>query len=331
MDIDSFVPSIFRIRDDHEFNGLAMKLFHYQNSKNPLYREFCDHLGAVPGSLAVMGDLPYLPIEFFRDHRVVTGPEPREATVFTSSGTTGSVPGKHVVADPELYRMSFRSAFRHFYGDPEQYAFLALLPGYMERPGSSLVYMMEDLVGMTRENGSGFFLDDLEGLSGRIRELKRRGSHRIMLFGVSFALLEMAERYPADMGGHIVMETGGMKGRRREMIREELHEILCGAFHVKAVHSEYGMTELLSQAYSQGGGRFRTPPWMRVLIRDVNDPLTMLPPGQTGGINIIDLANVHSCAFLATQDLGKVHEDGSFEVLGRFDNSDIRGCNLMVS
>jgi hypothetical protein len=275
--------------------------------------------------------MPYLPVGFFRDHSVVTGPMPSDPTIFTSSSTTGSLPSRHFVTDPELYRNSFLNGFNQFYGDPSQYAFLALLPGYLERPGSSIIYMMEHFIKMTEKNGSGFYLDDMEGLKERILKIREEGKHRILLFGVSFALLEMAENYPVNLNGHIIMETGGMKGRRKELVRQELHEILCDAFHVDSIHSEYGMTELLSQAYSKGSGIFRTPPWMKVLIRDINDPLTILPPGETGGINIVDLANLHSCAFIATQDLGKIYEDGSFEVLGRFDNSDIRGCNLMVN
>jgi hypothetical protein len=236
-----------------------------------------------------------------------------------------------MVPDISLYEQSFVRSFTHFYGDPLQFAFLALLPGYLERPDSSLIYMMHHLIGQTKGNGSGFYLNDLERLHEKILQIKEKNTHRIILFGVSFALLEMAEKYPVDLDGHMAMETGGMKGRRREMVRQELHDKLCKGFNLGEIHSEYGMTELLTQAYSAGRGIFRTPPWMRVLIRDINDPFMMVRPGTTGGINIVDLANVHSCAFIATQDLGKVYEDGSFEVLGRFDNSDIRGCNLMIN
>jgi hypothetical protein len=228
-----------------------------------------------------------------------------------------------------LYEESFLRSFLKFYGDPGEYRFLALLPGYLERQDSSLVTMMDYLIRLTRDHGSGFYLHDMEALKIKLEETQLLKAKTI-LFGASYALLDFAEQFPMDLSGIIVMETGGMKGRRREMIREELHEFLCSRLNVKIIHSEYGMTELLSQAYSAGNGIFHTPPWMKILIRDTNDPMHFLAPGQTGGINIIDLANLHSCSFIATQDLGKVHEDGSFEVLGRFDDSDIRGCNLLV-
>jgi hypothetical protein len=270
-----------------------------------------------------------LPVQFFRDQKVISGEEAGIQKVFSSSGTTGSIPSKHFVRDLNLYEDSFTRSFRSFYGEPENYRFLALLPGYLERNDSSLVYMMENFIRKTYQNGSGFYLNDFKSLHEKLIEPADENI-RTVLFGASFALLDFSEQYPMDLNHVIIMETGGMKGRRMEMIREELHEILCQRFNAGKIHSEYGMTELLSQAYSQGNGIFRCPPWMKILIRDTNDPLQMLPAGQTGGINIIDLANMYSCSFIATQDLGKLHPDGSFEVLGRFDDSDIRGCNLLV-
>lgn len=329
LNIDAFCRSIFRIGNVQEFNARALDLFHFQYRSNALYREFCELMKAHPGKVTSPDDIPFMPIGFFRDHTVLSARETEAARVFVSSGTTGSRPGRHVVTDPQLYQRSFIHSFRYFYGDPGQYCFLALLPGYLERPDSSLVYMMDHLVRLTAANGSGFYLDDLAGLNEKLMAMKA-GGVKVILFGVTFALLELAEKFPSDLSGMILMETGGMKGRRKELVREELHDILCRAFNVGAIHSEYGMTELLSQAYSQGDGIFRSPPWMKVRIRDMNDPLSPALPGDTGGINIIDLANVNSCGFIATQDLGRVHHDGSFEVLGRFDTSDIRGCNLMV-
>ena len=249
--------------------------------------------------------------------------------VFTSSGTTGSVPSRHFIRDLKLYEESFTRCFQIFYGEPGKFRFLALLPGYLERQGSSLVYMLDHLIRKTERNGSGFFLNDMDTLEKHLQE-NHLADVQTILFGASYALIDFAESFPMNINGVTVMETGGMKGRRKELIREELHDFLCRNLNVEKIHSEYGMTELLSQAYSSGHGIFRAPPWMKILIRDVNDPLQFLPCGQTGGINIIDLANLYSCSFIATQDLGKLYEDGSFEVIGRFVDSDVRGCNLMV-
>lgn len=320
---------IFREYGEDEFNGLALELFSFQHRGNELYREFCGLLGVDPFKIRHYSEIPFLPAEFFKSHEIVTGKHDRFEKVFTSSGTTGMEPAKHHVADLSIYEESYRKAFAHFYGDPSGYCFLALLPGYLERPGSSLVHMMNGLISDGGE-GSGFFLRDTGRLATALQDLTAAGK-RIFLFGVSFALLDLSERHPVAIPGAIVMETGGMKGRQKELVREELHERICRGLGVECVHAEYGMTELLSQAYSIGKGLFRTPPWMRVMARDVNDPLDILAPGVTGGLNIIDLANVHSCGFIATQDLGKVYEDGGFEVLGRYDHSDIRGCSLLVS
>ena len=321
--------AIFTVSGEDDFNQLAMKIFRYQFEFNPVYREMSQYLGADPGEAGYYTGIPFLPVSLFRDHRVITGDHHRIRKVFTSSGTTGSVPSKHYVRDLSLYEESFLRSFRKFYGEPEEYCFLALLPGYLERQDSSLVYMMDYLIRLTRHLGSGFYLHDHTALQRKLAESQSL-IEKTVLFGASYALLDFAEQFPMDLSAFIVMETGGMKGRRNEMIREELHELLCSRLNVKMIHSEYGMTELLSQAYSAGNGIFRTPPWMKILIRDTNDPMHFLSPGETGGINIIDLANLHSCSFIATQDLGKLREDGSFEVLGRFDDSDIRGCNLLV-
>jgi hypothetical protein len=250
--------------------------------------------------------------------------------VFESSSTTGVIPGKHYVNDLALYRESFLNAFRMFYGDPHDYLITALLPSYTEREGSSLVYMADNLIKRSKHPRSGFYKEDIGELLDVLAEGKK-GNYKILLLGVSFALLDLAEKYSPDLSGVIVMETGGMKGRRKELTRAELHTILTARFNIDAVHSEYGMTELLSQAYSKGNGVFYCPPWMKILIRDPQDPLTIYKDkGITGGINIIDLANINSCSFIATSDLGKLHDDGGFEVLGRFDNTDIRGCNLLA-
>ncbi len=251
-------------------------------------------------------------------------------TTFTSSGTTGMINSKHLVTDISWYEESFRRAFEIFYGDIKDYCILALLPSYLEREGSSLIYMAEDLVKRSANPDSGFFLYNHDELFQQIKK-QQQIKRPTLLIGVTFALLDFVEQYPINFPELIVMETGGMKGRRKEMIREELHETLCKGFGVDAIHSEYGMTELLSQAYSKGNGIFNCPPWMKVITRDTNDPVSTLDTDKTGGINVIDLANINSCSFIATQDLGRVYKDGSFEVLGRFDNSDIRGCNLLIA
>ncbi len=325
---DEIRQQVFRSHSPGSFEELAVRIFRFQFETVAVYRQFATRLGRVPEKVHRLSDIPFLPITFFRDHEIISGGKGPAGLVFSSSGTTGSVPGLHFVREPGLYEESFHRGFSHFYGDPGNYRFLVLLPGYLERQGSSLVYMMEKLVGETSGNGSGFFLHNFEELAARLRN--PAAGITDVLFGASYALLDFAERYPLKLEKAMVMETGGMKGRRREMIREELHDLLTKAFGVEVIHSEYGMTELLSQAYSNGNGLFNCPPWMKVLARDPNDPLELLPSGKSGGLNVIDLANLHSCSFIATQDLCKVHPGGSFEVLGRFDDSDIRGCNLMV-
>lgn len=320
--------SIFHITDYEEFKNKALQLFHYQVVHNPVYRAFCQHLSTNISEVTSLEDIPFLPIAFFKSKKVISGTSTKP-TVFTSSGTTGTTPSQHFVKDIELYQKSYRKAFALFYGPPEAYCILALLPSYLEREGSSLIYMAQDLIDQSGHPDSGFYLKDLVGLTKKIALLEQQKT-KILLLGVSFALLDLAEHFQGKLNHTTVMETGGMKGRRKEMIRPELHGIVKQSFGLSAIHSEYGMTELLSQAYSAGGGIFKCPPWMKVLCRDPEDPRSAQTIGRTGGLNIIDLANMHSCAFIATQDLGKVYQDGSFEVLGRFDHAELRGCNLMV-
>lgn len=320
--------AIFDIKSDTDFNTMALEVFKFQFENNRIYRSFCDLLYKHPSEVKHIEDIPFLPIQFFKSHHIVSSTTTPQVT-FSSSGTTGNITSKHYVTDVNLYKTSYTKGFEHFYGNIEDYAVLALLPSYLEREGSSLIYMVEDLIHKSNHPKSGFYLNDLNALQQSILELERK-QQKTLLIGVSFALLDLVETFEFNLEHTIVMETGGMKGRRKELIREELHQILNQGFGTRHIHSEYGMTELLSQAYSKGNGVFETPTWMQILIRDTEDPLTILPKGKTGGLNIIDLANINSCAFIATQDLGKTHHNNTFEVLGRFDNSDIRGCNLMV-
>jgi len=321
---------IFRINDEKTFRAAALEVFHFQAAHVPVYREYLSARKVDPDRVKEVEEIPFLPVEFFKSHRIICE-EMEPEVVFESSGTTGETTAKHHVADASLYRESFLRSFYSLYGSPEELCVLALLPSYLERKGSSLVYMMDHLISWSKQTDSGFYLDNLEELSSVLKKRNQDG-YPTLLLGVSFALLDLAEQFPVELGDHItVMETGGMKGRRKELVRGELHEILIRAFGIPAIHSEYGMTELLSQAYSAGQGIFRSPPWMDVMVRDPNDPLSLVDTGHTGGLNIIDLANLYSCSFIATGDLGKRFEDRSFEVLGRFDHSDIRGCNLLVS
>jgi phenylacetate-coenzyme A ligase PaaK-like adenylate-forming protein len=320
---------IFNIKNNAEFWVTAQEIFTCQFNNNPVYHEFITSLGVDQSKDLIPDRIPFLPVEFFRNHKIITGNQPVEK-IFESSGTTGFEPARHFITDLSLYEESFFRAFRLFYGNPEEFLIAAILPSYTDREGSSLVYMADKLITFSHNESSGFYRDNIEELLRNITNAKREDK-KILLIGVSFALLDLAEKYSPDLSGVIVMETGGMKGRRKELTRSELHAILKEKLNVAFVHSEYGMTELLSQAYSKGDGLFYCPPWMKILIRDPQDPLTIISePGRTGGINIIDLANINSVSFIATGDLGKSHEDGSFEVLGRFDNSDIRGCNLLI-
>jgi phenylacetate-coenzyme A ligase PaaK-like adenylate-forming protein len=361
---------IFSISSFEEFEKISIEVFWFQHSNCSVYRQFCDLLKVNPEKVQQIKDIPFLPIEFFKSKEILAqdnklprgkvnegstpkfrdqksqiikskkqneaelrGMRPEKinkpSLVFTSSGTTGNNTSKHLVSDISLYERSFITAFNLFYGIPEDYVILALLPSYLEREGSSLVYMVNHLIENSRHSESGFYLNDLEGLSDTLLSVDSSGK-KVLLIGVSFALLDLVEQHKFKLKNTVIMETGGMKGRRREMIREELHAILQKGFSVPVIHSEYGMTELLSQAYSKGNGIFKCPPWMKILIRDPEDALTYLEDKKTGGINVIDLANLYSCSFIATQDLGKKEDDNTTQILGRFDNSDVRGCNLMV-
>ncbi len=320
--------TIFNIQTEKDFEAMALDVFKFQFETNTVYRSFCDLLYKHPSDIHRLLDIPFLPIQFFKSHSIVSGLKPVEK-VFTSSGTTGSITSQHQVTDIRMYEESFKRGFEHFYGNIEDYVVLALLPSYLERDGSSLIYMVADLIKDSKHPDSGFYLDNLSELKNTLIRLDESGQ-KVILIGVSFALLDLVETHQFQLKNTIVMETGGMKGRRKELIRNELHSILKQGFDVETIHSEYGMTELLSQAYSIGHGIFECPPWMKILTRDTEDALTLLSSHKTGGINVIDLANVNSCSFIATQDLGKVHQNTDFEIIGRFDTSDIRGCNLMV-
>ncbi|MDG1147094.1 MAG: acyl transferase [Crocinitomicaceae bacterium] len=320
--------TIFKIQNQEEFKQVALNVFKHQFKNNKVYRSFCDLLYVHPSSINQVEEIPFLPIQFFKSRKILSSLEEVQET-FTSSGTTGSITSKHFVTDVNLYIKSYLKGFSHFYGNIEDYAVLALLPNYLERKGSSLVFMVDDLIQKSKNSESGFYLNNIDELAKKLTELDKKGQ-KVLLIGVSFALLDLIETAQFNLKNTIIMETGGMKGRRKELVREELHQILQNGFGVSEIHSEYGMTELLSQGYSNGNGVFDTPPWMKILTRDTEDALTIQQIGKTGGINVIDLANYNSCSFIATQDLGKLHKNGTFEVIGRFDNSDIRGCNLMV-
>lgn len=320
--------AVFNINSQSKFETIALEVFKHQFNNNAIYRSFCDLLYIHPSDVKSIKDIPFLPIQFFKSHEILSSREIVEKT-FTSSGTTGSITSKHYVTDLSVYEQSYIKAFEHFYGNIEDYVVLALLPSYLERDGSSLIYMVNDLITKSNRLESGFYLNNLDELAETLHQLEAK-KQKTLLIGVSFALLDLIEQYQFKLNYTLVMETGGMKGRRKEIIREELHSILKTGFGVNQIHSEYGMTELLSQAYSKGNGIFECPPWMKILTRDTEDALSLQKHNKTGGINIIDLANINSCAFIATQDLGKVHENEQFEIIGRFDNSDIRGCNLMA-
>ncbi len=320
--------TIFNIQTSEEFTKVALQVFKHQFNNNKVYRSFCDLLYAHPSDVKKITEIPFLPIQFFKSRKVISSSDAVQET-FTSSGTTGSVTSKHFITDLSFYTESYLKGFQHFYGNIEEYVILALLPNYLERKDSSLVFMVDNLITKSKNSESGFYLNNLEDLAQKLTVLDQKGQ-KILLIGVSFALLDLIEKQQFQLKNTLIMETGGMKGRRKELIRNELHQQLKNGFGVTEIHSEYGMTELLSQAYSKGNGVFNTPNWMKILIRDTEDALTILSEEKTGGINVIDLANYNSCSFIATQDLGKMFSDKSFEVLGRFDHSDIRGCNLMV-
>jgi len=320
---------VFSIQSEQQFDDVALQVFNQQASNCAIYRDFINGLNIDPANVKSIQQIPFLPIEFFKSHKVVSSDKGADV-IFTSSGTTGMITSRHYVPDVNWYIQSFRKAFELFYGNIDKYTVLALLPSYLEREGSSLIYMAEDLIRQSNNPDSGFFLYNHDDLYQNLQR-QQKEQKPTLLIGVTFALLDFIDNYQIQFPELIVMETGGMKGRRKEMIREELHEQLCKGFGVDAIHSEYGMTELLSQGYSKGEGVFNCPPWMKIVTRDTNDPLTLLKDDKAGGVNIIDLANINSCSFIATQDLGRVYSGSSFEILGRFDNSDIRGCNLLIA
>ena len=319
--------AIFSIKSSEDFEHIAIKVFRYQYENTIVYRQFCDLMKVIPASVKKIEHIPFLPIQFFKSHRVLSKLA-SESIIFTSSGTTGSITSKHHVSNVPLYEKSFLNTFELMYGNPSQYVILALLPSYLERGGSSLVYMVNTLIERSSNKHSGFYLNDTAALIEKLNFLEKNNQKTILL-GVSYALLDLIENQKFSLKNTIVMETGGMKGKRKEMIKDVLHATLKKGFGLDQIHSEYGMTELLSQAYSAGEGVFYTPPWMKIRTRDTEDALSFVED-KTGGINVIDLANLHSCSFIATQDLGRIRKDGGFEVLGRFDASDIRGSNLMV-
>lgn len=307
--------------------GLALEIFRFQYNENKIYQQWINALNININEVNELSQIPFLPVSFFKTYNVTTGSFDPEI-VFESSGTTGTINSRHAVKEPEIYTRSFTEGFKQFYGEPEDWCIIGLLPSYLERKGSSLVVMVKELIELSDHKESGFYLYEFEKLANVLKELEAK-KQKTLLMGVTFALLDFAEQFPMQLKNTIIMETGGMKGRRKEMIREEIHAFLQKQFNISAIHSEYGMTELLSQGYSAGEGIFKTVPWMKVLVRDEDDPLLVTEKGR-GLINVIDLANIYSCSFIATDDVGRIFENESFEVLGRRDNSDIRGCSLMV-
>lgn len=319
---------IFDINSEEEFEELALEIFQYQYVNNLVYRRFCNLLGVSKTSVKHCAQIPFLPIDFFKKEKVLSTTTEIQK-LFTSSGTTGNTTSKHYITDLKIYEKSFRKAFTHFFGEIDNYCVLALLPSYLEREGSSLIYMTADLIEKSKHPSSNFYLHNTDELINTLEKLEKQKQPTLLL-GVTYALLDVIEKQNFKLKYTTVMETGGMKGQRKEIIREELHQVLSKGFGIKNICSEYGMTELLSQAYSKENGIFECPPWMKIMIRDTENPLRILPNHSSGGVNVIDLANIESCSFIATQDLGKKINDCQFEILGRFDHSDIRGCNLMV-
>jgi len=329
MDGNFFEKRIFEVSNSADFDEVALQLFGFQYDNNAIYRRYVDCLGVDRAGVDSVEKIPFMPVEFFKNFTVKTT-QFDEALVFTSSGTTGANTSRHYVKSPEIYYRSLLLGFGQYYGSLSDYHVLALLPAYLERTGSSLVTMVEKFMEASGNGTDGFYLYDFDALSRKIDSLITGSDKKILLIGVTFALLDYAEKFTRQYGDRIIiMETGGMKGRRKELVRDEVHHILCNGLGVKRIHSEYGMTELLSQAYSDGLGIYRETATMRILVRDTTDPLRYVSPGTTGGINVIDLANIYSCSFVETKDLGIKYQDGTFKVLGRFDNSDTRGCNLL--
>ena len=323
--MNTFINKIFNCTNDATFEKLALEIFDFQMENNLTYAAYAAFIlkGKNPENI---NEIPFLPVEFFKTEQIICQGQVIEE-IFLSSGTTGEQ-SKHLVSNIELYKSSYQKTFQLFYGDITDYCILALLPSYKEREGSSLIYMVDDLIKKSKHPQSNYYLNKYEELATTLKGLENK-KQKIILFGVTYALLDLAEEFPQKLERTIIMETGGMKGHRKELLKEEIHSILKHSFATENIHSEYGMTELLSQGYSKGNNIFKTPPWMKILTRDVNDPLSIIS-NKTGGINVIDLANIYSCPFIATQDLGRTFDDGSFSVLGRFSNADIRGCNLLV-
>ena len=323
--MNTFINKIFNCTNDATFEKLALEIFDFQMENNLTYAAYAALIlrGKHPENI---NEIPFLPVEFFKTEQIICKGQVIEE-IFLSSGTTGEQ-SKHLVSNIELYKSSYQKAFQVFYGDITDYCILALLPSYKEREDSSLIYMVDDLIKKSKHPQSNYYLNNYEELATTLKELESK-KQKTILFGVTYALLDLAEVFPQKLEHIIIMETGGMKGQRKELLKEEIHSILKHSFATENIHSEYGMTELLSQGYSKGNNIFKTPPWMKILTRDVNDPLSIIN-NKTGGINVIDLANIYSCPFIATQDLGRTFDDGSFSVLGRFNNADVRGCNLLV-
>lgn len=324
----SLADKIFDVSNESQFNELALEIFQFQFTHNPVYKSWCDSLNRTPANVKHLNQVPFLPVEFFKNFPIKSW-QGDPITTFSSSGTTGQITSQHHVADTYIYERSLMKGFQLEYGKPSDWIIIGLLPAYLERQGSSLVYMTDILIRESGQHESGFYLNNYEELALLLRRLKDNNK-KVWLIGVSFALLDMAEKQPEAWENLVVVETGGMKGRRREMIRTDLHETIRSKWRIARLHSEYGMTELFSQAWMNDSGRFHTPPWMKVMIRETNDPFSYAENGKTGGINVVDLANLDSCAFISTSDLGKKFTDETFDVLGRFDHSDVRGCNLMV-
>lgn len=317
-----------QITNSEAFAVQALALFAYQYENNTVYRSYCDLINTNPVEVKTIQEIPFLPIQFFKTHTIYSPAHP-PVNYFESSGTTGQIRSKHYIGDLQTYHQSFEKGFELFYGPIEDYALVALLPSYLERDNASLVYMANALIKKTKHPLSGFYLNEWEQLKYTLDLLEQKEQKTILL-GVTFALLEVAEKYDWKLNHTLIMETGGMKGMQKEWVKSALHKYLGEQFGVNAIHAEYGMTELLSQAYSKGNGLFYCPPWMKVLTRATEDPFELIEYGKTGGVNIIDLANIDSCAFIATEDLGILYPDGGFEIQGRFDQAEVRGCNLMV-
>jgi phenylacetate-coenzyme A ligase PaaK-like adenylate-forming protein len=323
------IDKIFSIRSKTEFDTLALEVFQLQYTSNSVYKSYVNTLGIDIQNIKAIQDIPFLPVSFFKTYEIICGDKKEYEKMFYSSTTSSSIPSKHFVKECSIYTESFRRCFNQFYGNIKDYCVLALLPSYLEREGSSLVYMAEDLIKTSGHTKSGFYMHNYDELIETLTQLEKQGQ-KVLLLGVTYALLKLAEESPMSLRSTVIMETGGMKGKREELPKQEVHALLQKAFGMKHIHSEYGMTELLSQAYSKGGGVFNAPPWMQIGIRDIYDPLKVQFKSGSGAINIIDLANINSCAFIATDDVGHLNKNGSFEITGRIDYSDMRGCNLMA-